>query len=180
MDGTSLPDLLKSTAKASAIGSPDPQSPKHLSHLVDDRHQSLIAEMRPPTPRTPRGGRRQPVRAELSQTDVLVVLGIAETEAEAEAKLEKDIGRERRRLEAARIKAVKERANLEHLEKRAVEKEHKKQLALEELAAAKMRKGAEHSASLRDKQQERFNRSQTIVMSRELEKEQKKEEHGKK
>jgi len=47
-------------------------------------------------------------------------------------------------------------------------------------AAAKLRKGAEHSASLKEKQQDRFNRSQTIVMSQKEREGEKKEEHAKK
>jgi len=68
---------LQSTAKASAIGSPDPQSPRHLAHVLDDRHPSPPPTLKPPTPRSGRGrGRQQPLRSELSQTDALVVLGL--------------------------------------------------------------------------------------------------------
>ncbi len=168
------------SSREARLNSPGAGSPRRLlAKVADDRHPSPPPSLGVDSPRSPRSS-RQAARLQLSQTDSLVVLGLAETEDAAMAILEKERERESRRLKALKAQADRERTNLLELQRATAQKEARIAESMQGKTQEALRQRAERQERIQEKQTERFNRSQTILLTRDEELEKRAEEHTKK
>lgn len=168
------------SSREARLNSPVGGTPRRLlAKVADDRHPSPPPTLGTSSPRSPRSN-RWAARRELSQTESLVLIGRAETEDAAMAILEKERERESRRLKALKAKADWERANLLGLERAAAHKEARITEITQGKTQEALRQRAERQERAKQRQAERFNRSQTILLNRDVELEKRAEEHTKK